>query len=136
MNKTISVLMGITCVAAAVLCSGCGTTAGVRTTRAPLESVENLVYLDAVAARQIPCESLQAERLASGRTRVIGRFYNKRNNTAECQIKVKFKNAAGDVVDETGWMPFLLPRREVVQFDHTSLSTDVKDFTLMLRAAK
>lgn len=98
--------------------------------------MENLVYLDAAAVRQIPCQALEAERLESGRVRVYARFLNKRNATAECQVKVKFKNAAGRVVDETGWMPFVLPRREVAQFEHTSLSANAKDFTLMLRAAK
>lgn len=116
---------------------GCGGTyPGTRVSQAPMESVENLVYLDSSLTKQIPCEILRAEILASGRTRVYARFMNTRDATAECQIKVKFKDASGRIIDDTGWMPFVLPRSEVAQFEHTSLCTDVKNFTLMLRAAK
>ena len=79
---------------------------------------------------------LKAEEIAEWTYPVYARFYNRRNTTAECQIKVKFKDADGRVVDDTGWMPFVLPRSEVTQFEHTSLSTDVKDFTVLLRAPR
>jgi hypothetical protein len=101
-----------------------------------IQDRESLVYLDFALKPVIPCEGLSAEELPSGRTRVHARFANKQNHTAECQIKVRFKDDTGRVIDETGWMPFLLPRREVTQFEHTSLCTGVKDFTILLRAAR
>ena len=118
------------------LCAGCGPYPGPRVTQPRPQSVENLVYLDAALTWQIPCEALEAHKLPSGRTRVHARFVNRRNASAECQIKVNFKDGSGRVIDETGWLPLVLPRREVVQFEHTSLTTDVSDFTVMLRAAR
>ena len=122
--------------ASVIMISSCGPYSGSRTLGTPKETNQNLVYLNAALTLQIPCEKIEAQKLESGRTKIYARFQNNQNFTAECQIKVKFKNDSGRVVDETGWMPFVLPRREVVQFEHTSLSTDVKDFTLMLRQAK
>jgi hypothetical protein len=101
-----------------------------------VQDTENLVYLDFALKVSIPCETLNAEQLPSGRTRVHARFVNRQNHTAECQIKVRFKDSEGRILDETGWMPLLLPRREVTQFEHTSLCTGAKDFTILLRAAK
>jgi hypothetical protein len=66
---------------------------------------------------------------------VLAQFYNKQNRTAECAIKLKFKDDAEQVLDETSWMPLLLPRREVTQWEHTSLTTKATDFVVMLRKA-
>ena len=119
-----------------LLFCGCGPYHGTQMTKPPLERHENLVYLDYALATKIPCETLKGEKLASGRTRIYARFFNKQNHTAECQIQIKFKNADGRVIDQTGWMPFLLPRREVVEFEHVSLTSGINDFTLLLRAAR
>lgn len=101
-----------------------------------VQSTENLVYLDLLLKGWIPCEAISAEQLPSGRMRVYARFANKQNNTAECQIKLRFKGADGRIMDDTGWMPLILPRREVTQFEHTSLVAGAKDFIVMLREAK
>ena len=120
-----------------VLLVGCiGPTRGVHTSNTPLELQENLIYMDRTLTLQIPCESLEAKKLESGRLEIYARFYNKRNKTAECQVQIKFKDNTGKVVDETGWMPLLLPRREVIEFRHTSLVSDPADFTLLLREAR
>lgn len=118
------------------LVTGCGPVAGSRSTEPPLEVRENLVYIDLALAPSIPCQHLQAERLSSGRLLIRARFYNQQDRTAECQIKLKFRDATGNPVDETGWMPFLLPRREVTAFEHTCLSPNASDFTLLMRAAQ
>ena len=119
------------------LMTGCiGPTEGVRTDDPPLELRENLVYMDRSLTLQIPCDVLKAKKLDSGRTEIYARFFNKRNKTAECQIQVKFKDGAGRVMDETGWMPFLLPRREVTEFRHTSLVRNSVNFILLLREAR
>jgi len=115
---------------------GCGPTLPRTPTTPPLESSQNVVYLDTTAALQIPCETVKAERLATGRTRVLARFFNKRDSAAECQINVKFKDGAGKVIDETGWISVVFPRRESTQFERTSLTPDAKDFTLLLRVAE
>lgn len=121
----------------AVLGIGCiGPTQGSRTMSEPLETTSNLIYMDRTLNIQIPCEVLEAELLDSGRMEIYGRFYNKRNKPAECQIQVKFKSEDGRIVDETGWMPFLLPRREVKEFRHISLAAEASDFVLLLREAK
>lgn len=120
----------------ALVPGGCGPVAGSRTTESPLESQENLVYVDRTLLLNIPCEHLQAERLSSGRLRVRARFYNKQDQTAECQVKLKFRDSGGNPVDETSWMPILLPRREVTAFEHTCLSPNATDFVLLLRAAQ
>jgi hypothetical protein len=109
---------------------------GSKTSEATLQSSENLVYIDLWLKPWIPCEDIKAEQLPSGHTRVYARFANKQNRTAECQVKVRFKDAGGRVLDETNWMPFLLARREVTQFEHTSLCTGAQDFTVLLREAK
>lgn len=127
----------MSCAGLAVVLLGCASAyQGAKTDAPTLESSESLVYLDAALKWQIPCESLTAENLPSGRTRVLARFQNKRNASAECQIQVKFKDANGRVIDETGWLPFVLSRREVTQFEHASLVVGAKDFTVILRAAK
>jgi hypothetical protein len=129
----IASLLGVMCVA---LCTSCTGFRGAKTSGPTIQSTENLVYVDMWLKAWIPCEDIKAEQLPSGRTRVYARFANKQNRTAECQVKVRFKDAGGRVIDETNWMPFLLARREVTQFEHTSLCTGVKDFTVMLREAK
>jgi len=122
----------------AVVCNGCRSLGhqGTKTDGPTIQATENLVYLDAGLKSTIPCETISAEQLPSGRTRVYARFANKQNRTAECQVKVRFKDVDGRVLDETNWMPFILARREVTQFEHTSLCTGAKDFTLLLREAK
>ncbi|MBU0616485.1 MAG: hypothetical protein KKI02_02085 [Planctomycetes bacterium] len=102
----------------------------------PLEAEENLVYLDSALTAAIPCHDLTSERLPSGRLRVLAQFYNRQNHTAECAVKLKFKDDTRRILDETGWMPLLLPRRELTQFEHTSLTTQATDFVLLLREAK
>ena len=114
----------------------CAPYRGTRISEPPLETHENLVYLDSALSATIQCESLEAEELSSGRVHVYARFFNKQNHTAECQVRLKFKDDKGRIVDETGWLPFVLPRRESTEFKHTSLSHDVKDFTFLLRKAK
>jgi hypothetical protein len=126
-------LLSIICVA---VCTSCTGFRGTKTSQPTLQSSENLVYIDMWLKAWIPCEDIKAEQLPSGRTRVYARFANKQNRTAECQVKVRFKGADGRVLDETNWMPFLLARREMTQFEHTSLCTGVKDFTVLLREAK
>ena len=118
----------------AVCLTGCGPHRGTKM-RTTLEESENLVYLDWALTSAIPCRQLTTERLPSGRLRVLAQFYNKRNRTAECAVQLKFKDDAQRVLDETGWMPLLLPRRELTQFEHTSLTTQATDFVLLLRAA-
>ena len=120
----------------AVACTSCSGFKGTKTSEPTIQSGENLVYIDLWLKAWIPCEAIKAEELPSGRTRVYARFANKQNRTAECQAKVRFKGADGRVIDETNWMPFLLARREVTEFQHTSLCTGVKEFTLLLREAK
>ena len=115
---------------------GCGPHRGTKIGSAPLESTGNLVYLDAALTTQIPCEHLSAERLPSGRLRVRASFFNEQNHTAECQLKIKFKDEGGQVVEDTGWMPLLLPRRESVDFDQTSLNDRASQYVVMLRKAK
>jgi hypothetical protein len=124
--------------ALALVCSGCGSLGhqGTKTDGPTIQTTESLVYLDSGLKSAIPCEAISAEQLPSGRTRVYARFANKQNRTADCQIKVRFKGADGRVLDETNWMPFLLARREVTPFEHTSLCTGAKDFTVLLREAK
>ena len=117
------------------LCA-CAPYKGTRVSEPPLETHENLVYLDSALGTTIQCETLEAEELSSGRVHVYARFFNKQNRTAECQVQIKFKDDRGRVVDDTGWLPFVLPRRESTEFKHTSLSHDVKDFTFLLRKAK
>ncbi len=134
MRKTIS--MFLVSMMFVVMIGCVGPTEGVRTKNTPLELQENLVYMDRSLTVQIPCEALEAKTLDSGRTEIYARFYNKRNQTAECQIQVKFKDDAGRIVDDTGWMPFLLSRREVTEFRHTSLTRNSADFVLLLREAR
>lgn len=115
--------------------SGCGPHRGTRMNTAPLEEAENLVYLDSALTAAIPCRQLTSSRLPSGRLQVLAQFYNNQDHTAECAIKLKFKDEAQRVLDETGWMPLLLPRRELTQYEHTSLTTQATDFVLLLRRA-
>ena len=115
---------------------GCSPGEGRKTVFTPAETNKNLVYIDSDLTIQIPCEHLSANKLTSGRTQVFAKFFNKQNRTAECQVKVKFKDDGGKIIDETSWMPLLLPRREVTQFEHTSLTTKAKDFVVLLREAK
>ena len=122
------ILLGLVC--------GCGPHPGTRAVPPPLETHENLIYLDSALTVQIPCEELFAEKLSSGRLRVYARFYNRQNHTAETQVKIKFKGAKGRAIDETSWMPLLLPRRQSTQFEHTSLTDKAKDFVFMLRKIK
>lgn len=131
----ITSLLGLAVLTLSPTC-GCGPYAGTRINSPPLEFHENLVYLDSAETAVIPCEELQAEKLASGRLRVYARFFNKQNHTAECQVKLKFKDANGEAVDETNWMPLLLPRRQSTQFEQTSLTNNATEFVLMLRKAK
>ena len=120
-----------------VLTVGCsGPYRGVRIRTHPLESTESLVYVDSSLLRQIPCEFLRSEQLESGRTRVHARFFNDANRSAGCQIKVKFKGENGEVIDETGWMPFILPRREAKEFEATSLKSGAREFTLLMRVER
>lgn len=109
---------------------------GTETSGPTIQETENLVYIDLWLKPWIPCEAMKAEETPSGRMRVSARFANKHDQTMECQIEVKFKSADGRIVDDTGWMPFVLPRREVAQFEYTSLVTEPKDFTVLLREAK
>jgi len=115
---------------------GCGPYPGTKADPPPLEAHENLIYLDSALTGQIPCEKLSAERLPSGRLRIYARFYNKQNHTAETQVKIKFKDDKGRTIDQTGWTPFLVPRRESTQFEHTSLTDKATDFVFMLRKIK
>jgi len=120
---------------ASLACS-CGPYRGTKISSEPLEVEENLVYLDAALTTQIPCEKLSAEQLPTGRLRVRATFVNERNHTAECQLKIKFKDAADQVVEDTGWMPLLLPRRESTAFEQTSLTDQAKKYVILLRKAK
>ncbi len=115
---------------------GCAQYGGRKTFISPGETYKNLVYLNEALLIQIPCEHLSSERLPSGRIHVLARFFNKQNHTAECQVRVRFKDANGTILDETNWMPLLLPRREITQFEHTSLNAEATDFVLMLREAR
>ena len=119
-----------------LLCSSCVGYHGTRTNGPTIQQTDNLVYLDHGLTSWVPCEKINAEQLPGGRMRVYARFANEHNKSVECQIDVKFKSADGRVVDETGWMPFLLSRRETTQFEYTSLVTGAKDFTVLLREAK
>ena len=109
---------------------------GVKLRTLPLESSENLVYLDSALRHQIPCEFLLSEQLESGRTRIHARFFNDANRSAGCQIKVKFKDENGEIIDETGWRPFILPRREAKDFETTSLKSGAVEFTLLMRVER
>ena len=119
-----------------VFVCGCAQYGGRKTYVPPRETHKNLVYLDGALVIQIPCEDISAEQLPSGRMRVLARFFNKQNHTAECQVRIRFKDSGGNIIDETSWMPLLLPRRELTQFEHTSLTTKASDFVLMLRKAR
>ena len=123
--------------ALALISAGCGSVGyqGTKTAGPTLQSTESLIYLDSALKSAIPCEAISATQLPSGRIRVTARFVNKQDHTAECQVKLRFKDGTGRIIDETNWMPFLLPRREVTQFEHTSLAVASKDFTLLLRKA-
>jgi hypothetical protein len=101
-----------------------------------IEQSENLVYLDVGLMHNVLCQVLEAKRLPTGRLRVYAKFYNEHNGTVETQIQVKFKGEGGRIIDQTGWMPLLLPRREATEFEHTSLAAGVSDFTLLLRLAR
>jgi len=114
---------------------GCGPYRGTRTVIPPLETREHLVYLDAGLTVQIPCETLVVQEREDGRLAVLASFVNQRNRSAECQIKVKFKDRSGVVLEDTGWMPLLLARRETTQFEYTSLTDQAKEYVLELRKA-
>ncbi len=120
-----------------VFFTGCqGPVPGVHTTREPLETYSNLVYIDGSLTSQVPCQVLEAKKTDSGRMEVYARFFNERDEAVESQIRLKFKGEDGRIVDQTGWLPFLLPRREVTEFRHTSLTKDASDFVLLLREAR
>jgi len=121
---------------AVIACVGCGPFRGTRPLRPALELRENLVYEDGGLRLQTPCEQLEAERLESGRMQVHAAFSNERNYTAECQIKVKFNDSTGRVIEDSGWMPLLMPRREVTSFTYTSLTDKAQDFVVLLRQAR
>ncbi len=117
--------------------SGCnGPYSGRRADAPPVEQTESLVYLDAGLVNDIPCQSIKAEQLPSGRIRVYARFLNQQDDTVETKVRIKFTGSNGHIVDQTNWMPLLLPRREITEFVHTSLATGATDFTLLLRLAR
>lgn len=121
---------------ALVIISCTGPHRGIKMDDAPLEEKENLVYLDSALTAAIPCRDLKCDRLPSGRLKVWAQFYNRQDHTAECAIKLRFKDDDARIVDETSWMPLVLPRRQLTQTEHTSLTTEATDFVLMLRMAE
>jgi hypothetical protein len=118
----------------ALVC-GCGAREDIEADPGP-QLPENVVYVDSDLLRQVECEHVSCERLASGRRRITARFHNTLDRTAECQIKLRFTDAAGHVVDETNWTPLLLPRRQTTQFTQASLTTRAEGFTVLLREAR
>ncbi|NQT19330.1 MAG: hypothetical protein HQ592_06470 [Planctomycetes bacterium] len=120
----------------AVILTACGPTRGVPPSSEVLELNAALVYVDYQLRFQIKCEHIEAKQLDSGRMEIYARFYNDANKSAECQIQVKFKDDSDKIIDETGWMPFVLARREVTEFRHLSLARNPDKFVLMLRKAR
>jgi len=125
----------LTLVSALLLCGSCIVNKDTETGGPAIRPVENLVYLDNLMQNWIPCQAISAEQLPSGHTRVHARFANKHDYTAQCQIKVRYLDKTGQILDETSWIPLLLPRSQGTEFENTSLVTGVGDFTVLLREA-
>jgi len=132
-NRTITII----CLVLGIVLAACTAPyKGSRTDAGETYSDQNLVYGSLALVSEIPCENLFATELPSGRLRITAQFFNDQDHTAECQIRVKFKDGTGRILEETPWMPLLLPRRESTQFEQNSMGTGATHYTVMLREAE
>lgn len=94
---------------------------------------EKVILLDHRLERHIKLQAIKAERLENNLLRVRALLYNDTNETLTVQIKARFKDKDGFVVEETNWQPVVLVRREMTQYEENSLNDQAEDYILMIK---
>lgn len=98
------------------------------------EAGEHAMVMDDYAEDNVSVTGQKLERLPDGRSRVVARVYNRREEMLSLHVQVDFKSADGfSTGDTTNWELILIGPQETYTLRVPSLATDVASYTLRMR---
>ena len=102
----------------------------------PLEQIDKVVLMDNSLQDDIAITGLRKGRLANGLLKVEAQIKNQTDESLPLQIKLKFKDKDNFFIEETNWMPVVVPHYEIYTFEMNSLSDKPVDYVVCIRYAK
>lgn len=101
---------------------------------APKQFVEPILSLDEITVEDIYYVDHRQQRLSSGPIRVLFNLYNiSEEREVWLEWKAVFYDETNFQIEQTGWQPLYIPRREVVTLKVNSISPRASNYTVMLR---
>jgi hypothetical protein len=120
--------------------SGCATVPGkgiTATKKSDLyEDTETLVMLDRKIRKFLYVVDQSETLTEDGRLVVNARFMNKTKGTLEVQIQTLFKDANGNITDETNWELILVPSKSHYYYEAKSLNDRARKYTIKCRSVE
>lgn len=101
----------------------------------PLEHTSKVVLMDRGLRNDVAAAALRIERLENG---ILGGDVQIKNETAKplaVQLKVKFLDSGKFPIEETNWMPEVIPGNEIYTMKVTSLTKEAQDFVVLVKYA-
>jgi len=131
--KNLFLLIGLIVTLSLISCAG-----PYKSTRIdnPLEQTEKIVLMDNSLQDDITITGLRKGRLANGLLKVEAQIKNQTDAALPLQIKLKFKDKDKFFIEETNWMPVVVPHYEIYTFESNSLSDKPEDYVICIRYAK
>ena len=102
----------------------------------PLEQTEKIVLMDNKLQDDVTITGLRKGRLENGLLKVEAQIKNQTDEALPLQIKLKFKDKDNFFVEETNWIPVVVPHYEIYTFESNSLSDKPDDYVICIRYAK
>jgi len=99
----------------------------------PLQKQTKVVAKDFVLHSRLRVTRLAANRISGGLLEVNIGLENIKKDSIWCDIQVVFYDEGGFEKEKTNWQPLLLQRRQVTFYKTRSLSSEVHDFSILLR---
>ena len=116
-----------------ILLGGCVGPYPVPIVEDPLERTSQVLVFDWSIRDDIAATGLRKSRLANGLLQVEAQLKNQTDEPLPVQIKVKFKDKDNFFIEETNWMPVVIPAYEIYSLKTNSLSDKADDFVVNVR---
>ena len=129
-KRCAAIMCGLLC---SVLLSGCRGGALQQSGDVPLQHREKIVAKDWVLKDWIRVVSHKPIRVQGDLLQVKMGLENRKNTDIWCDVQVVFYDQDGFQAERTDWQPLLLSRRQVTYFETASLSSNVHDYSIILR---
>lgn len=120
--------------------SGCATVPGkgIKVTKKSdlYEDTETLVMLGREIREYLYIVDQSKSRSEDGRLMVNARFMNKTKGTLEVQIQTLFKDANGNITDQTNWELILVPSKSYYYYEAKSLNDRAEKYTIKCKSVE